>query len=1018
MIKITKVFLFSFFLLSFTVFAEDCKKIQIREDFKKIQNFQEKKIKEITSILEGNKSDNFNLNDLFDHKIDLKNPDQEIAILQAKLKENNIIPSEYKAVYSCLDKLKLKNEKEIFIRFSTSLINKKIHLLKENKKLNNILMQDMDSASIMPSIAEELQEDKLKNKNLKIALQKEVIKTEDALLNANSLNEKKIISFKALLEKTKIELIDYNLKYVSSLEGHLKLFDEYSLKISKLATNYNDRDLDEIEKSFVDVNSIWEIVIKDTYNQILSESFFYDLPEVPNLEDSNLNTKSPLYDEVKATYYELIKVKSNVLDEITQKKVKELVVQNTLLGQVNNLRSELFAKLPGHYVYTNLLNQKIWSTIALEVKASPLKTVSFLFKKYLYVKEQLSKKTNGLKQLILDLMLFLFYIGCIFLINNLIVKSKGKIDTYLNQFTFKFRHYSWIKYSNLVWRKIKDNYVSFAWIGILYFISYEKGFSDFEFIIDIIIALLFYKTLKSLVIVALGSIAMVDAHRYSAFKEKAIKSSDSIGKLYLLYVVPILILEGVLGKVYVFTIIHHFALFITFYLLFRLSKDWEEEIQTYIEKHVSGMVVEKVKLFIEYLPSIFKSSVLLIVLVLFVIFNLFIVLTEDFDISKKISANLFKKQLENIESTETGDTTLPEEYLEKFSLKSLDDAELFVPHEDKFVDNVLVEITEWVEEKSDEHTLVLYGDKGIGKTTLLKHLAQEIEGNPKLAADTLYAKVPSKLISKEKFLDFFAELLGVDNSANKSDILALDNKLEKPIIIFLDEAQNIFLSQSGGFDAYYSLINLVNSNTKNIFWVLSFNKYSWLYLDRAFGRNQFFRNVFRVSGWSDQKIKELILKRHSTSNLKLNYDMLIAVTKSEDEVDRYASIESKFFKLLWELSSGNPRTALYLWTTALKRRNDTTLMVHVPVLRDMTVLANASDDILFVLADVLKHENLSQKEIENTTNLPAGVSRNAIKVALERELLFKDDRNRYMVNLTTQYSIIKLLRSKNFIYGH
>ena len=75
-------------------------------------------------------------------------------------------------------------------------------------------------------------------------------------------------------------------------------------------------------------------------------------------------------------------------------------------------------------------------------------------------------------------------------------------------------------------------------------------------------------------------------------------------------------------------------------------------------------------------------------------------------------------------------------------------------------------------------------------------------------------------------------------------------------------------------------------------------------------------------------------------------------------------------------------------------------------------------DLLFVIANVLKHENLSLNELESCTKLPRGIVRNALKVALEKGYLYKDTRGRFVIDINLQHSLVRYLRVKNFIYGN
>jgi GTPase SAR1 family protein len=519
--------------------------------------------------------------------------------------------------------------------------------------------------------------------------------------------------------------------------------------------------------------------------------------------------------------------------------------------------------------------------------------------------------------------------------------------------------------------------------------------------------------LKIVVTIFLGSISKLDSSNFVTFKKKAEETSNKFKNIFIYYFYFMMVFELTIGMVYLYTILNIVVLAYSLFSLLKESSHWENELANYAEKKFAGVVVEKYFRLLKPMPRRLRSLLLLLFILVFLVFDFFISLSENFEISKKISANLFKKQIEKVEAEDGADIKIPQEYKDHFAPMSIEGQEEYVENGHKLEERIQGEIIEWCDSFSDEHSVVIFGDKGIGKTTLLKRIAFEIEQEKDV--ETIYLKVPPKVISKEDLYEFFHKSLAGD--CDEFNLYKYDKGLEKKTIILLDESQNIFLSHTGGFNAYYELTNLINLNTENIFWILSFNKYSWLYLDRAFGRTQFFRNVFEVKGWSDNKIKELIFKRHYKSDYKLSYDLLINATRSQDEIDKYSSIESKFFKLLWEMSAGNPRAALFLWISALSRKSNRYFNVNIPKEIDLDGLEHQPDDLMFVVAHVLKHENLSSKEIVETTNLPEGIVRNSIRLAIEKKYFFRDERKRYMVDIATQYGLTRYLKVKNFIYG-
>ncbi|MFT6604127.1 MAG: energy-coupling factor transporter ATP-binding protein EcfA2, partial [Bacteriovoracaceae bacterium] len=746
------------------------------------------------------------------------------------------------------------------------------------------------------------------------------------------------------------------------------------------------------------------------------------LPNIPasNIKNSGREDLKKDFEELETVKTELKELRITTLKELTLKKNQELKLHNDLLLQVNNVRGVLYKLLPADYVLKKVTTLGYYKGIVSELTSAPFRIISFFYSKFLYIREQLSKGRAGITILAYDMAYLTFLFIIFFILKTLFSNSQVWVDKRVNSFVKNYREVRLVKISLSLWNKVKDNLEEILWLVLTSFLIDKESFSDVRLVIVVVQIILVSRILKSLVILFFGSVSRIDIKSFALFKKKAQISANHISNIYLFYSFSLVIADATIGRTYIFSIVNVTVAFYAVYRLVMMSATWEKEFWTYLERNFSGFIITRLEVMFKLVPSKVKATIYFFIIIVFSILNTFIRATENFEISKKISANIFKKQIERVEVGDGTEKEIPQDYCSHFQLQSLESEDDYVCVSEELEAKIRLEIDEWCDDKSEEHSLVVFGDKGVGKTTLIKHCLSIVEEQRSDSINIIRTKIPAKTYEKGALQNFIKELLlGKEEAASDSnfDLYHIDKKLEKKTVIFLDEAQNIFLSKTGGFGAYDALANMINFSTEKIYWVLSFNKYSWIFIDRAFGRNQFFRNVFEVRGWSDTKIKELIMTRHKKTDFRLSFDLLINATRSQDEIDRYASVESKFFKLLWELSRGNPRAALVLWLTALSQKRSKTLNVNIPREAELVGLEKLPDDLMFVLAHILKHENLTGKEIEGTTDLPTGIVRNAIKVGLEKDFLYRDQRGRYMIDISSQFGLIKFLTLKNFIYG-
>jgi hypothetical protein len=387
---------------------------------------------------------------------------------------------------------------------------------------------------------------------------------------------------------------------------------------------------------------------------------------------------------------------------------------------------------------------------------------------------------------------------------------------------------------------------------------------------------------------------------------------------------------------------------------------------------------------------------------------------SETDTLKRLAAELFRRRVESAspdkEKGQEGDAPPPAAYLEWFDLGAPSDATLLVEPGSGITREVLETVETWKRRVGGEHSLAIIGDKGSGKSSLLRVI--EHDGKD---CRVVKITVPPKLATREAVLAFFSEQLGLDLRRGAETLVASD-AMREPTLILVDEAHNLYFGAIGGFAGYRAFMELVNAGTTNLFWCAAFNRRAWDFLRGVFGSNQYFRNALPVPPMSDTDIQQLILARHQRTGFSLSYDAIIRATQSPDAYGGMAQIETQFFRLLWGQSKGNPRAAIVLWRSALQAAGGKRLRVGIPRHKPIKGLERVGDDALFVYAAILRHENLTAEEAMDTTDLAPGIVHDALRVGIDCEAIVQGDDRRYRASPTAQFALIQLLMGKNFIH--
>lgn len=308
--------------------------------------------------------------------------------------------------------------------------------------------------------------------------------------------------------------------------------------------------------------------------------------------------------------------------------------------------------------------------------------------------------------------------------------------------------------------------------------------------------------------------------------------------------------------------------------------------------------------------------------------------------------------------------------------------------------------------------MLIYGSNGSGKSTFINELSHQFKGVNSHIIDLQMKEINNLGIIKK-----LHNVLGGETNDLEKLINFWKSKINKKTVIFIDNAHNLFLSQINGFEGIQTLMRIINADIDNIFWCVSFHRESWHYIRRAMSEYQCFDRTIELHPWSAEELQKYIMKCHDQSGFKISFDSILTLLGKKKRRETRNMIESRFFKLLWEQTEGNPTRAVSLWLKSLSFDGNETMKVTKPPLEDMSDFLDLDDDIHFMCASLIRHESLTRDQIRITTTQSKNVISRIVKYGLEKKLIVEEDG--YMLRLNPDLAgyIIRSLRRKNYVYG-
>ena len=309
-------------------------------------------------------------------------------------------------------------------------------------------------------------------------------------------------------------------------------------------------------------------------------------------------------------------------------------------------------------------------------------------------------------------------------------------------------------------------------------------------------------------------------------------------------------------------------------------------------------------------------------------------------------------------------------------------------------------IDEWLNGTNPSYHLAFSGESGSGKNHILSKILNRYS-----SVNSFKVNFDEKITEENVLHDRLEQFVGNGSEDEKK-------------FVIVNGAHNLFLSHLNGFNAFDALFNIVNSTSKNVFWLTVWNQNSLNLIKHIYNKYELSADSILIRPWDKEELKNLIMKRHEKSGMGLKFQPELFEVMCHFGTDR--SIENAldiYFRILAKQTGGNPQAALNTWLKSISSFDDNEIELHLPGKKPLYEIEALTDESLFVLSTILSHERINLEQITITTDLSEKVVNYVLKNGLNKGIIDKDKQSgNYFIRKDWLYDLKSILSKRNFIY--
>ncbi len=319
--------------------------------------------------------------------------------------------------------------------------------------------------------------------------------------------------------------------------------------------------------------------------------------------------------------------------------------------------------------------------------------------------------------------------------------------------------------------------------------------------------------------------------------------------------------------------------------------------------------------------------------------------------------------------------------------------------------------------KIDTNFLIV-GERGSGKTLALKFIGQRFFEDQK----TVTVNFKSAVHKEKDLIAAICSAFGFEGVETREQLIKKIQNRRKRTILIVEDIHNIFVRNIHGFGAIESFWVLMASTRDKLFWVVTCSAFAWKFYEKMFGADQYFSHMVRTDNLDREMLEKSILSRHKATGYELTFEPGTATQKSRafkkimsDESEKQKYLREQYFNRLNQIAEGNLSIAMNFWLQSIKEFDDRSVKQLPTEVADLDKLEVPSRDVLFTLAALVLHENLTESELSMALHQDEAESR-LMLARLKSKGIVQSSDDGYKLNHLIYRQVVRLLKRRNIIH--